>query len=83
MNGAELPCGTPIKVERSDPLYQIRKKKQMNYYGRASEEESIEKEQAQTKPASVEPSKTTDISNDMDNAGDDNDDLDDFFASLS
>lgn len=83
MNGAELSCGTAIKVERSDPLYQIRKKKQMNYYGRASEEESLEKEQTQTKPASVEPSKSTDAPNDMDNAGDDNDDLDDFFASLS
>ena len=40
-------------------------------------------EQTQTKPASVEASKSTDAPNDMDNAGDDNDDLDDFFASLS
>jgi hypothetical protein len=39
MNGAELPCGTAIKVEPSDPLYQLRKKKQMNYYGSASQQE--------------------------------------------
>jgi hypothetical protein len=39
MNGAELPCGTPIKVEPSDPLYQLRKKKQTNYYGSASQQE--------------------------------------------
>lgn len=27
MNQAELPCGTAIKVEPSDPLYKLRKKK--------------------------------------------------------
>jgi hypothetical protein len=42
MNGAELPCGTPIKVEPSDPLYQLRKKKQMNYYGSASQQQEQE-----------------------------------------
>jgi hypothetical protein len=42
MNGAELPCGAVLKVEPSDPLYQIRKKKQTNYYGRGSREEPAE-----------------------------------------
>ena len=27
LNGAELPCGTAIKVEASDPLYKLRKTK--------------------------------------------------------
>jgi hypothetical protein len=34
MNGAELPCGTPITVEPSDPLYKLRKKREAsNHYG--------------------------------------------------
>ena len=30
LNGAELPCGTTIKVEASDPLYKLRKSKGTN-----------------------------------------------------
>jgi len=42
MNGAELPGGSILNVEPSDPLYKLRKKKTdqtpaSNYYGPASE----------------------------------------------
>ncbi len=30
MNGAELPCGTVIHVEASDPLHKLRRKEQAN-----------------------------------------------------
>ena len=37
MNGAELPCGTPIQVQPSDPLYKLKKKQNKDdYYGSAS-----------------------------------------------
>lgn len=32
MNGAELPCGTSIKVEASDPLHKLRKKKESDHH---------------------------------------------------
>jgi hypothetical protein len=41
MNGAELPCGTTLKVEPSDPLYKLRKEKELsNHYGPASQSTS-------------------------------------------
>jgi hypothetical protein len=69
MNGAALPCGTIIRVEPSDPLYQLRQKKQMNYYGAASEDEQKDND-LEAPP------------NDDKESGED-EDLDDFFASLT
>jgi hypothetical protein len=38
MNGAELSCGTALKVEPSDPLYKLRRKKESdNHYGPGSQ----------------------------------------------
>jgi hypothetical protein len=34
MNGAELPCGTAIMVQPSDPLYKLRRKREVDtHYG--------------------------------------------------
>lgn len=39
LNAAEMPCGTAIKVEPSDPLYKLRKKrKDDNHYGPVSKD---------------------------------------------
>ena len=76
MNGAELPCGTAIKVEPSDPLYQLRKKKQLeSTYGPASEinDQSVHSSKAHHTPNAPA----------SQNGGkDEEDDLDGFFASV-
>ena len=88
MNGAELSCGTCIKVEPSDPMYQLRKKKEVsNHYGNTGTT-------SQT-PMPVEAPATKEVANEkstmgieegssskQENGGGDEDDLDDFFASL-
>lgn len=88
MNGAELPCGTAIKVEPSDPMYQLRKKKQMNYYGGASQQG---KETEATEEADVDGQKLNartsvdsgDPRKDREpKANEDDEDLDNFFGSL-
>ncbi|KAL3935186.1 MAG: hypothetical protein SGBAC_009242 [Bacillariaceae sp.] len=91
MNGAELPCGTCIKVEPSDPTYQIKKKNQTpNYYGNAGAG-SQSAPPVETKPVEVEIKKEsatvveeegTSRPETGDTGGGDEDDLDDFFASL-
>jgi len=86
MNKAELPCGTVINVEPSDPLFKLRKSQQSNHYGPASEHElgegiggSMEDEEGKQQndlTAEGGPPHA-----DQDDDGDD-DDLDDFFDSL-
>jgi hypothetical protein len=82
MNGAELPCGTALKVEPSDPLYKLRKKgkRPENWYEPASaQEEYDDPAKAKDEPKPSEP-KAPEASKAKD---DDDDDLDDFFASLT
>lgn len=89
MNGAELPCGTCIKVEPSDPLHQLRKAEQVTKYGgHAPGSDSQATGPTQSRVAKVG---TKEVSNMPEEdtgdgchevAGDDADDLDDFFASL-
>jgi hypothetical protein len=81
MNGAELPCGTALKVEPSDPLYNLRKKKRTGkMYGAASaQEEDYDPANTEEEPKHSEP-KAPEASAAKD---DDDDDLDDFFASLT
>lgn len=72
MNGATLACGTVLKVEPSDPLYQLRKAKQTNYFGGADQEEpEVIEANTQTEATAVDDTKSAD-----------GEDLDDFFASL-
>ena len=95
MNGAELSCGTCIKVEPSDPIFQLRKKKETpNYYGNAGAES-----QQKAAPVELKPTELTELDNKEQSAtgveegtskpetgdgnGEDEEDLDDFFASLS
>ena len=96
MNGAELPCGTALKVEPSDPLYAIRKKRQQAIqYGQVPadvmESEEVEGKQqsaksngvshrVQSKELASQPQ--VEESEAVANNNDDGDDLDDFFASL-
>lgn len=89
MNGAELACGTCIKVEPSDPLYQLRKKKEEpNYYGNAgsaSSETAMPSEalpvEDNAKEKSVVGVEEETNENGVEEGGGE-DDLDDFFASL-
>jgi hypothetical protein len=85
MNGAELACGTALKVEPSDPLYALRKKKQeASRYGPP---ETIQEDHEGNFTQKVEDPKTAESrlfeSKPVwkENGGEE-DDLDDFFASL-
>jgi hypothetical protein len=82
MNGAELPCGTALKVEPSDPLYKLRKKKRTeNRYGQATaQEDDSVPAKAEEEPKPSEPKSPEEAS---EAKNDDDDDLDDFFASLT
>jgi hypothetical protein len=82
MNGAELPCGTSINVESSDPLHQLRKKKQTNYYGSASGIENDPKAKS-LEPVERETLKGLKEDDTKISSSKDDDDLDDFFASLT
>jgi len=90
MNGAELACGTCIKVEPADPLHQLRKKKEApNYYGNGGTTQQIStpvevlpKEEG-SKEQSTMGAKVDEGTSKQENGSGDEDDLDDFFASLS
>mmetsp|Transcript_13352 Transcript_13352/g.32097 ORF Transcript_13352/g.32097 Transcript_13352/m.32097 type:complete len:112 (+) Transcript_13352:1387-1722(+) len=91
MNGAELPCGTCIKVEPSDPMYQLRKKKETpNYYGSTGVVDQQTQSPMEAKPTEVENKEASAMGVEEgtskpetgDAGGEDGDDLDDFFASL-
>lgn len=99
MNGAELPCGTALRVEPSDPLYKLRKsKEQNNSYGPASKSTLLlEAPEMEEKVEDLddffatldgedetEQGKTIEESSTPNKEGDeDEDDLDGFFESLS
>jgi len=90
MNGAELASGTCIKVEPADPMHQLRKKKEApNYYGNGGTTQQIStpvevlpKEEG-SKERSTMGAKVDEGTSKQENGGGDEDDLDDFFASLS
>ena len=100
INGAELPCGTALKVEPSDPLYKIRKQKESpdSHYGPVSQSapisetandlddffSSIDKDETDPTADNDAESKNEESSPVSKTSGDENeDDLDDFFESLS
>jgi hypothetical protein len=78
MNGAELPCGTTMQVQPSDPLHKLKKKKKMDYYGSAAETTIQE---APLPPPPPE-DKTDTAAKDQAKTAPEEDELDDFFASL-
>lgn len=93
MNGAELSCGTCIKVEPSDPIYPLRKEQETpNYFGGAGNEGQQTAALVKAKAAEVEYKEELSAmgveegaikpeTGDEEN-GQDGEDLDDFFASL-
>jgi hypothetical protein len=79
MNGAELPCGTTMQVQPSDPLYKLKKKKKMDYYGSAAETTI---EEAPLPPPPPPADKKDVVPEDEAKTAPEEDELDDFFASL-
>ena len=92
MNGAELACGTALKVEPSDPLYALRKKQQQaSRYGPGAategfpdegEELAKEKEKKSSKSEESGPPKIEQNEAGGAAGDEDDEDLEDFFASL-
>ena len=78
MNGAELPCGTTMQVQPSDPLHKLKKKKKMDYYGSAVETTI----QETPPPQPPLPDKQDIAAEDQTKTAPEEDELDDFFASL-
>eukprot|EP00934_Nitzschia_sp_Nitz4_P000930 Nitzschia sp. Nitz4//scaffold81_size91200//65458//66647//NITZ4_004995-RA/size91200-snap-gene-0.25-mRNA-1//1//CDS//3329558737//930//frame0 len=86
MNNAELPCGTAIRVEASDPLYKVRKKSiPGSYYGPASKQNAVthvqlhrQEETSQSFPGDS----AVGMEEPLPSTSPTNEDLDDFFDSL-
>lgn len=78
MNGAELPCGTVLKVEPADASYQQPKTSQYGPVGNDEQQGNDNKQlqQGESIIIAAGPTKTEDNENE-------DEDLDDFFESLT
>ena len=76
MNGAELPCGSTLKVQPSDPSYADNKSKAVSQY-QPTRMTSAKNDPEKVKAEKVQPVATETNKDDTDS------DLEDFFESLT